>query len=38
MKRLPQLREYHSPVWSEPIIMEMSAIFQLIRKEFGKKG
>jgi glycine dehydrogenase subunit 2 len=23
MKRLPQLKEYHSPVWSEPIIMQM---------------
>jgi len=23
MKTLPKVREYHSPVWSEPIIMEM---------------
>jgi glycine dehydrogenase subunit 2 len=23
MKDLPQIREYHSPVWDEPIIMEM---------------
>ena len=23
MKNLPKVREYHSPVWNEPIIMEM---------------
>ena len=23
MKKLPKVREFHSPVWNEPIIMEM---------------